>query len=55
MKLIIAYINPYKLDEIRDALKDAGVSVLDPDTHVSRGPDGLAVLDWPSVVSSVTR
>jgi nitrogen regulatory protein P-II 1 len=28
MKLIIAYINPYKLDEIRDALKDAGVTGL---------------------------
>ena len=28
MKMIIAYINPYKLDEIRDALKDAGVSGL---------------------------
>ena len=36
-------------------LEEAGVSVLDPDDHVSRGPDGLAVLDWPSVVSSVTR
>jgi nitrogen regulatory protein P-II 1 len=28
MKMIIAYINPYKLDEIRDALKAAGVSGL---------------------------
>jgi nitrogen regulatory protein P-II 1 len=28
VKLIIAYINPFKLDEIRDALKDAGVSGL---------------------------
>lgn len=28
MKMIVAYINPYKLDEIRDALKDAGVSGL---------------------------
>ncbi len=28
MKLIIAYINPFKLDEIRDALKEAGVSGL---------------------------
>ena len=25
MKLIIAYINPFKLDEIRDALKETGV------------------------------
>ena len=36
-------------------LKDAGVSLLDPDRHVSRGPDGLAVLDWLSVVPSGTR
>lgn len=28
MKLIIAYINPFKLDEIRDALREAGVSGL---------------------------
>ncbi len=28
MKLIIAYINPYKLDELRDALKEAGVTGL---------------------------
>ena len=28
MKLVIAYINPYKLDEVRDALKEAGVSGL---------------------------
>ena len=28
MKLIIAYINPFKLDEIRDALKETGVSGL---------------------------
>jgi nitrogen regulatory protein P-II 1 len=28
MKLIIAYINPFKLDEIRDALKAAGVGGL---------------------------
>ena len=28
MKLIVAYINPFKLDEIRDALKEAGVSGL---------------------------
>jgi nitrogen regulatory protein P-II 1 len=26
MKLIIAYINPFKLDEVRDALKETGVS-----------------------------
>ena len=26
MKLIIGYINPFKVDEVRDALKDAGVS-----------------------------
>ena len=28
MKMIIAYINPFKLDEVRDALKEAGVSGL---------------------------
>ena len=28
MKLIVAYINPFKLDEIKDALKEAGVSGL---------------------------
>ncbi|MPZ99434.1 MAG: P-II family nitrogen regulator [Dehalococcoidia bacterium] len=28
MKLIIAYINPFKLDEIRDALSEAGVTGL---------------------------
>ena len=28
MKLIIAYINPFKLDEVRDALKEVGVSGL---------------------------
>jgi nitrogen regulatory protein P-II 1 len=28
MKLIIAYINPFKLEEIRDALKAAGVTGL---------------------------
>lgn len=28
MKMIVAYINPFKLEEIRDALKDAGVSGL---------------------------
>ena len=28
MKLVIAYIAPFKLDEVRDALKDAGVSGL---------------------------
>lgn len=28
MKLVIAYIAPYKLDDIRDALKEAGVSGL---------------------------
>ncbi len=26
MKLIIGYINPFKVDEVRDALKEAGVS-----------------------------
>lgn len=26
MKLIIAYIQPFKLDEVRDALKDVGVT-----------------------------
>jgi nitrogen regulatory protein PII len=28
VKLIIAYVNPFKLDEIRDALKETGVSGL---------------------------
>ena len=28
MKLVIAYINPFKLDEVRDALKEAGVGGL---------------------------
>jgi nitrogen regulatory protein PII len=28
MKLIIAYINPFKLDEVRDALKETGVTGL---------------------------
>jgi nitrogen regulatory protein P-II 1 len=28
MKLIVAYINPYKLDDIRDALKETGVTGL---------------------------
>ncbi len=28
MKLIIAYINPFKLDDVRDALKETGVSGL---------------------------
>jgi len=28
MKMIVAYINPFKLEEIRDALKEAGVSGL---------------------------
>jgi nitrogen regulatory protein P-II 1 len=28
MKLIIAYINPFKLEEIRDALKETGVTGL---------------------------
>ena len=28
MKLVIAYINPFKLDEVRDALKETGVSGL---------------------------
>jgi nitrogen regulatory protein P-II 1 len=28
MKLIIAYVNPFKIDEIRDALKEVGVSGL---------------------------
>ncbi len=32
MKLIIAYINPYKLDEVRDALKEAGVTGLSVST-----------------------
>ena len=26
MKMIVAYIIPYKLDEVRDALREAGVS-----------------------------
>ncbi len=28
MKMIIAYITPFKLDEVRDALKEAGVTGL---------------------------
>jgi phosphopantothenoylcysteine synthetase/decarboxylase len=36
-------------------LQEAGVTILDPDACVSRGPDGLAVLDWPSVVASITQ
>jgi len=36
-------------------LVEAGVNILDPDEHVSRGPGSLAVLDWPSVVSFATR
>ncbi len=28
MKMVVAYINPFKLDELRDALKEAGVSGL---------------------------
>ena len=28
MKLVIAYINPFKLDEVRDALKETGVTGL---------------------------
>ena len=28
MKMVIAYINPYKLDEVRDALKAAGATGL---------------------------
>lgn len=28
MKMVIAYINPYKLDEVREALKEAGATGL---------------------------
>ena len=28
MKMIVAYIAPFKLDEVRDALKEAGVTGL---------------------------
>lgn len=28
MKMIVAYVNPYKLDDLRDALKEVGVSGL---------------------------
>lgn len=28
MKMVIAYINPFKLDEVRDALKEAGITGL---------------------------
>jgi len=28
MKLVIAYVNPFKLDDVRDALKEAGVGGL---------------------------
>jgi phosphopantothenoylcysteine synthetase/decarboxylase len=34
-------------------LEDVGVRILDPEHLVSRGPDGLAVLGWPLIVSSV--
>jgi phosphopantothenoylcysteine decarboxylase len=36
-------------------LTQCGVKILDPDGHVSRGPDGLTVLDWHSVVSSAAQ
>ena len=36
-------------------LKEAGVSLLDPDDHVGRGANGLAVLEWQSIVSLVIR
>jgi len=26
MKLVIAYVNPYKVDDLRDALKETGIS-----------------------------
>ena len=32
MKLVIAYIAPFKLDEVRDALKEAGVTGLSAGT-----------------------
>jgi hypothetical protein len=36
-------------------LAGCSVSILDPDGHVSRDPDGFTVLDWHSVVSSATQ
>lgn len=33
MKMIIAYINPFRLEDVRDALKEAGVSGLSV-THI---------------------
>ncbi|MYH41793.1 MAG: P-II family nitrogen regulator [Chloroflexi bacterium] len=40
MKMIIAYINPYKLDEVRDALKEAGVTGLSIATIQGFGRQG---------------
>jgi phosphopantothenoylcysteine decarboxylase len=36
-------------------LEGCGVGMLDPREHVGRDPNGLAVLDWQSVVSSAIR
>ena len=38
--MIIAYINPYKLDEVRDALKEAGVTGLSITTIQGFGRQG---------------
>ncbi len=38
--MIIAYINPYKLDEVRDALKEAGVTGLSIATIQGFGRQG---------------
>ena len=40
MKMIIAYINPYKLEEVRDALKAAGVTGLSIATIQGFGRQG---------------
>ena len=40
MKLVIAYINPYKLEEVRDALKGAGVTGLSIATIQGFGRQG---------------
>ena len=36
-------------------LTKAGVKILEPDVHVSLSANGLAALDWPAVVFSMTR
>ena len=43
MKLIIAFIKPFKLEQVRDAVKAAGVSGMSV-TDVSRAGDVFCVL-----------